>query len=368
MRAKRIGLTGADGFLGWHFRCRMLEHPDTELSLADRTTFESESEMDRFVQGCDAIVHLAGMNRGDDAEIESTNPEISRTLIDALERIGATPHVVFSSSIHVDRNTAYGRSKKHAGELLEAWSSRSGGKFTNLILPHVFGELGRPNYNSVVSTFCYRIAKGESPEIDQDGEVELLHAQQVALLVLETIERGTTGRLRADGEPMRVSEMLNRVRSMANLYCSGILPDVRNELDLALFNTLRSYLYEHHYPVSLKLNSDNRGTLFEAVKSHHGGQAFVSTTKPGITRGDHFHYSKVERFLVVQGRATIRLRRLFDDEVREFEVSGDNPVYIDMPTLHTHNITNVGTSDVLTLFWSDQIFDPENPDTLYEPV
>lgn len=368
MAKKRIGVTGCEGMLGWHFRCRLLSYPENEVSLANRQTFQSATLMDEFVRSCDVIVHLAGMNRGDDDEIEQANPQIAQMLIDAMEREGVTPHVLYSSSTHIERDTPYGRSKRRAGELLEQWSERCDSAFANFVLPHVFGEMGKPFYNSVVSTFSYLVARGEAPAIDQDGALELVHAQECALQMLDAIEHGTTGRIRVEGKPMRVSEMLERLQSMAELYMGGVLPDVRDEFDLALFNTLRSYLYEHHYPVGLTLHADNRGTLFEAVKSHHGGQAFVSSTRPGITRGDHFHYSKIERFLVVQGSAVIRLRRLLDDTVREFHVSGDEPVYIDMPTLHTHNITNIGETDVLTLFWSDQIFDPEKPDTLHEPV
>jgi UDP-2-acetamido-2,6-beta-L-arabino-hexul-4-ose reductase len=152
------------------------------------------------------------------------------------------------------------------------------------------------------------------------------------------------------------------------LYAGHVFPDVRDDFDRDLFNTFRSYLYPHRYPTALTLHEDPRGCLFEAVKTHNGGQTFLSTTKPGITRGNHYHTRKIERFLVVSGQAEIRLRRVFDSEVQVFKVSGDQPAYVDMPTLHTHNITNTGSSDLITLFWTHEFYDPNMPDTFFELV
>jgi UDP-2-acetamido-2,6-beta-L-arabino-hexul-4-ose reductase len=167
---------------------------------------------------------------------------------------------------------------------------------------------------------------------------------------------------------MRVSEMLARVRDLAAAYAEGVVADLRDPLDLQLFNTYRSYLFPRHYPVPIERHRDPRGSLFEAVRTRHGGQCFLSTTRPGITRGNHYHLRKIERFLVVRGEARIRVRRLFASDVTEFSVRGDEPAYVDMPTLHTHDITNVGDADLLTLFWAHEIFDPAAPDTIPEPV
>lgn len=364
----KIGVTGVDGLIGWHIRCRLHTLGDMKPVPADREGFSDAQALNAFVAQCDAIVHLAGMNRGEDREIEQVNPGLAETLVAAMERTRRTPHVVFSSSTHVDRDTAYGRSKRAAANVFERWARRSGAQFTNLILPHVFGERGRPFYNSVVSTFCYQLATGGTPRIDQDGQLELLHAQEVAELALAAIREGRTGELRPSGQRITVSEMLAQVTSLAERYQGGVIPALHDPFKLRLFNVYRSYLFPDFYPHALTLHTDNRGSLFEAVKSDHGGQAFLSTTKPGITRGEHFHFNKVERFLVVQGEAVIRLRRLFDDRIVEFRVWGEEPVFIDMPTLHTHNITNVGDTDLLTLFWSHEIFDPNNPDTFAEPV
>ena len=339
-----------------------------EAVPAGREAFQDADTLDAFVRQCDAIVHLAGMNRGKDAEIAQVNLGLAEALVGAMARVGRRPHIVFSSSTHIDLDTAYGRSKRAAAEVFDRWANSQGARFTNLVLPHVFGEGGQPFYNSVVSTFCYQLAKGTQPRIDNDGQLELLHAQEVADHALVAIRDGATGDIRPSGRRIRVSGMLKRAYHLADRYRSGVIPRFDDLFDLRLFNTYRSYLFPDFYPKRLELHSDDRGSLFEAVKTDNGGQAFLSTTRPGITRGDHFHFNKVERFLVVQGEAVIRLRRMFDHRVGEFRVSGDQPAFVDMPTLHTHNITNVGNGELLTLFWAHEIFDTERPDTHREPV
>ena len=364
----KIGITGAYGLVGWHMRCRLFTEDDVLAIPAGRAEFLDLNELDDFVRQCDAIVHLAGMNRGDDAELERINVDLAARLIASIERVGGNPHVVFASSTHIDRGTPYGRSKLAVTEAFQRWADQHDSKFTTLVLPHVFGEHGRPHYNSVVSTFCSQLARGECPRIVNDIQLELLHAQEVAELALSTIRNGTTGELRPSGYRIDVSGMLARTTQMAACYTEGTIPAFDNLFDLRLFNTYRSYLFPDHYPRPLELHSDDRGALFEAVRTDNGGQAFLSTTKPGVTRGEHFHCNKIERFLVLQGEAVIRLRRLFDHRVIEFPVDGIHPAFVDMPTLHTHNITNVGSGELLTFFWSHEVFDPHNPDTYKEAV
>ncbi len=363
-----LGITGADGLIGWHLRAYLRIQGGHEVRLATRSTFADPNKLATFVAKLDAVVHLAGMNRGEEADLEATNKGLAVALVNAFERAGVTPRVAYSNSIHADRDTAYGRGKCAAAVHLRAWAERSGASFANLVFPHVFGEFGKPFYNSVVSTFCHQLAHDESPKIVVDGDLELIHAQDVAARCLSAVEAGENGDFRIHGTPMKVSALLQQLRHMATSYIAQIVPDLRNPLDLRLFNTLRSYFYPERYPVALALHSDKRGSLFEAVKSETGGQIFLSTTRPDVTRGNHFHTHKVERFLVASGEAEIRLRRLFSDHVTVFQVSGERPCYVDMPTFHTHSITNVGTSELVTLFWANEIFDPNNSDTYPEPV
>jgi UDP-2-acetamido-2,6-beta-L-arabino-hexul-4-ose reductase len=370
----RIGITGVEGLIGWHLRCFLKTQAGIQVLPANRETFSSPQKLAEFAAGSDAIVHLAGMNRGDDQAIATTNISLTEQLIAACEAGSHKPHVLFASSAHVvsathaNNDTAYSRSKRTCSRLFEEWAGRNAAAFTNLILPHVFGELGKPFYNSVVSTFCHQIAVGKTPEIIHDGELELVHALQLAQEVLSIISARRTGVVTISGIPMTVSVLLEKISAIAQQYRSQIVPDLRSAFDLDLFNTYRSYLYPAYYPVTVHLHSDNRGSLFEAIKSRNGGQSFISTSKPGITRGNHFHMRKVERFCVLGGEAVIRIRRLFSSQVLEFPVSGKTPQYIDIPTLHTHNITNTGPAELTTLFWAHEIFDPKFPDTLIEQV
>ena len=231
-------------------------------------------------------------------------------------------------------------------------------------IPNVFGEGGRPFYNSFVATFCYQLANDEPCTVDVDREVSLAHAQEVASVLADSALLGASGYRQPVTTSIKVSAVLAKLTEMRETYRASIFPDIDDPFDVALFNTLRSFLYAKSGPVlPFKRNTDNRGWLVETVKSHGGGQSFVSSTVPGITRGQHYHLGKVERFVVLSGSATIRMRKLFSSEVVEYPVTGEEPCAVEIPTLHTHSIINSGESPLLTLFWSNELFDPENPDT-----
>ncbi len=364
----RIGITGAYGQFGWHLRCLLFTHKNVETVCAGRDEFSSPEKLQAFVTGCDAIIHLAGINRASEEEVEQGNPDLANQLIDALIAAGETPHLLYASTTHIDNDNSYGRGKKKAGDILADWAEQKKAKFSTFVFPHLFGEYGRPNYNSAVSTFCWQIAKGETPTVHGDGQVELLHFHEASTALFEAIISDNLGMIRPRGVEISVKEVAQRIASLAASYQNQIVPDVRDSLDLRLFNVYRGYLFPDYYPVRLVTHTDDRGSLTETVKSHNGGQTFFSTTKPGITRGNHFHFHKIERFLVVKGKARITLRKMLTDETFSFTVSGDELSYIDMPTLHTHEITNIGDEEIVTLFWSHEIFDPDHPDTYFELV
>lgn len=363
-----VGITGIDGLIGWHLRSFLHGHKDVVVYGADKPEFASQEALKKFAGSCDAIVHLAGMNRGEDAEVVATNVALTEKLLAACDSAGVKPYIIFSSSTHIHRGTPYGESKKRCSALLRAWADKNKAPFTNLVLPNIYGESGRPFYNSAVSTFCHQLANAQKPEIIKDAEVELLHARHVAQRIYKLIKKPVDGELVFEGHKMLVSQLLSKLKSMAAMYSSHIVPDLRQEYALDLFNTYRSYLFPAGVPVPLDLKADARGYLFEAAKSDNGGQTFISSTEPGVTRGNHYHTRKFERFLVLKGKACIRVRRLFSGDVHEFHVDGDSPRYVDMPALHTHNITNTGDSPLLTLFWSNEIFDPADPDTYQETI
>jgi len=364
----KLGITGDQGLLGFHLRARALTEGWTDVVGAGRSTFATPGALATFVSGCDVIVHLAGMNRGDEQEVAAVNVALTSGLVSALDATGSTPTVVFASSTQVDLDNPYGASKRRCAELLTAWAVRSGGHFVNAILPGVFGEGGRPFYNSVVSTFCHQLASGEELTVHGDSPLELVHAQSAVAALLAAGAAGADAEIRTPGRKTSVGSLAERLTGLHASYATHVIPDLSDDFDRDLFNTYRSYLFPDRYPVSLVRHDDDRGHFTEAVRSRGQGQFSYSVTRPGITRGHHFHCHKVERFVVVDGTAEIRLRRLFSDEIVSFAVGGAEPCYVDMPTFHTHSITNVGDTDLVTLFWVHELYDPDHPDTVMEVV
>lgn len=366
-----VGVTGADGLIGWHVRCHLRAMGNCAVIAAGRSLFTSNASLDGFVSSVDAIVHLAGMNRGDDEKVMSTNVRLAEDLVSACCRTGVRPHIIYANSIHSEHGSAYGVSKRLAAEALGDWAVKDGGSVTDIVLPHVFGERGRPFYNSVVSTFSHQLAHGAVPVVENDAPLELLHGQDLSAAVLTSIaDRPSEAirRSRIPGYAISVSELRDRLVGIDMTYRGGEIPRVTDSIDLAFFNTYRSYLFPQYYPLALVQHSDKRGSLIEAVKGGGGGQSSVSTSHPGVVRGNHFHLRKVERFVVLQGQASIRLRRLFDDRVIDLAVDGNEPSVVDIPTMFTHNLVNTGDSELVTLFWSHEVFDSDNPDTYAEAV
>jgi UDP-2-acetamido-2,6-beta-L-arabino-hexul-4-ose reductase len=371
---KRIVITGAKGLIGWHAHARMYaancaakfkgEPNSFDIVALDHAAFDDDATLLTALDGANAVLHLAGVNRAPDDEVEAGNPAIASRLAEACKAAGTVPHIVYANSTHADYDTPYGRSKRFAGKAL----SEVGGRYTDMVLPHIFGECARPKYNNVTATFIEAVISGETPDINPNGRVSLMHAGAAAQAALEAVINGTTGTLRPEARDIAVTELFAILERFHIDYEANIYPDLGDPFTVALFNSYRAALYPNGFPRPLKLNIDARGTLFEAVKGGGGGQTFMSTTLPGVTRGDHFHLNKVERFLVIKGEAVIRIRKVLSEEVWEYRVSGDAPAPVDMPTLHTHSIENTGDTELLTLFWSHDLFDPANPDTFADRV
>ena len=359
-----VAMTGAQGFLGWHTRSALRAQGLDTRAIPVGAGYDAEVAADAL-SGASRLVHLAGVNRAPDLEVQEGNLLFARQIADAMRRSDAPPAViVFSNSIQASNGTVYGEAKAGAGEILAAAADELGLQFVDLRLPNLFGEHGRPFYNAVTATFCQVLAEGGQPTVDK--ELTLLHAQNAADLLIGNADPVAQADLEVRES---VSGLLERLSQCAAIYRSGEIPDIATSFDRDLFNTYRSYTFDSQTPIRLTRHADARGSFFEIVRSHGGpGQSSFSTTIPGITRGDHFHRRKIERFTVLAGQGTIALRMLFTDKVYKFAVTGDQPIAIDMPTLWTHNITNSGDPVLFTSFWTNDIFDPNNPDTFPERV
>jgi UDP-2-acetamido-2,6-beta-L-arabino-hexul-4-ose reductase len=394
----KIGITGQAGFIGTHLFNTLSLHPDKYIIIPFRDEFfQSEEALDGFVKQCDVIIHLAAMNRHNDPNVlYKTNIELVQKLIDSMERTNSKPYVIMSSSLQEERDNVYGLSKKEGRELFNQWADRNGAKFTGLIIPNVFGPFGVPFYNSVISTFSHQICNKQEPKIEVDNELKLIYVGDLVKVILDLFPadfantEGTENTEDTEGAentddterwlppkvlevPYRakykVSELLDKLQEYYDTYVvNGILPSLDDWFEICLFNTFRSYLPKEHFPVKYNKHSDQRGIYVETMKFNSRGQVSFSTTLPGITRGNHFHTRKIERFAVIEGKASIKLRKYGMDEIIEYTLDGEEPAYVDMPIWFTHNITNIGDTELLTMFWINEVYDPNDPDTYYEPV
>ena len=371
----RVGITGQAGFMGTHlYNFLGLENDVERIEFKDEY-FSDRSKLRNFVANCDVIFHLAAMNRHDDMQvIYDTNVQLVEQLIEALKAENATPHVIMSSSTQEERDNLYGKSKLEGRKLFDAWAQESGGHFTGAIIPNVFGPFGLPEYNSVVATFCHRLTHGNIPEIKVDGTIKLIYINSLCREFIKIMRKEIKSNpffIPEDTEK-KVSEILALLENFKNNYFDKqIIPELKNHFEWDLFNTFVSYIEPNDFfPRTYTEHADQRGSFFEVLKlDNTGGQVSFSTTRPGITRGNHFHTRKFERFAVIKGKARLQLRRIGTEEVLNFEIDADcSPGFVDMPVWYTHNISNISEDTVYTIFWINEFYNPDDPDTFMEEV
>ena len=370
----KIGITGQEGFVGQHLYHTLGLFPE-EFERIDYNLdfFKDVSKLNAFVAQCDVIVHLAAMNRHSDAEVlYQINVNLVEQLIAALAETKSQAHLLFSSSSQEERDNLYGKSKRVGRELLAAWAEKAGGVFTGLVIPNVFGPFGHPYYNSFIATFSHQLTHNEQPKIEVDGEVKLIYIGDLVQVIINEIRKGRHNPSFAipHTDEFKVSEILSLLETYKTQYFDlGIIPQLKSKFELNLFNTFRSYIANvTHFPIRYAKHTDDRGSFVEIIRLNVGGQVSFSTTSPGITRGNHYHTRKIERFAVIKGKALIQLRRIGTDEVLDFYLDGNEPSYVDRPIWYTHNIKNIGEEELYTNFWINEFYDSANSDTYFEEV
>jgi len=369
----KVGITGQSGFMGSHLFNYLKTKNSIELINFKKGYFDNYDKLQEFVKKCDVIVHLAAMNRHLDPQvIYDTNINLVNKLTKACDVVNVAPKIIFSSSTQEGLENPYGKSKKEGRLHLEQWARVNNTYIATLIIPNVFGPFGKPYYNSVVSTFCYQLIHNETPTIDVDGQLKLIYINELSEIFYKEIianRKQIISYAVRHTATKKVTELLTLLKVFkTEYYDNGVVVDLRDPFEINLFNTFRSFIPVEYFPRKYTQHSDERGSFVEIMRANTSGQSSYSTTKPSITRGNHYHTRKVERFAVIKGKALIQLRKVNTNEVINYYLDGDKPAYVDMPIWFTHNIKNIGKSELITLFWINEPYNQNDPDTYFENV
>lgn len=294
-------------------------------------------------------------------------------LLETLKKYNNTCPVMLSSSIQAELDNPYGRSKKAGEDIVFRYGRETGAKVLVYRFPNVFGKWCRPNYNSVIATFCYNIARDLPIQVhDPNVKLNLVYIDDVINELIRSLEGNETKKGDFCEVPIvyqiTLGEIVDLLYSFKNSRSELTVPDLSNSFVKKLYSTYLSYLPINDLSYELKMNIDHRGSFTEFIRTVDRGQISINVFKPGVTKGNHWHHSKVEKFLVVSGKGVIRFRDLISDEIIEYYVSGDKLEVIDVPPGYTHNIENLGDTDMITVIWVNEPFDPEKPDTYYLEV
>lgn len=368
----KILVTGAKGFIGKNLIAELRNRKYDNIFEYDRDT--DSSLLDEYCKEVDFVFHLAGVNRPkEQSEFMEGNFGFTSDLLDSLKKHNNTCPVMISSSIQAELDNPYGESKKAGEDLLFSYSEETGSKVLVYRFPNVFGKWCRPNYNSAVATFCHNIAHDLPIKVNDPSVVmSLVYIDDVVNELINALE-GKENKAEETCEvpvvyTITLGEVVDLIYSFKSSREDRSVPNMSNEFAKKLYSTYLSYLPEDQFSYDLKMNVDQRGSFTEFIKTPDRGQVSVNISKPGITKGNHWHHTKNEKFLVVSGKGVIRFRKIDLDEVIEYFVSGDKMEVVDIPTGYTHNIENLGDTDMVTIMWANESFDPEKPDTYYLEV
>ncbi|NVO11241.1 MAG: SDR family oxidoreductase [Bacteroidales bacterium] len=369
---KKVLITGSNGFIGKNLLINLKYIEDIDV-----LTFDIEDDRNLLkdsLSQVDFVFHLAGINRPTRIEeFKEGNAELTQILVDTLIDLKKFVPIVFSSTTQAILDNPYGISKLEAESHILRYREKGGLGYIYR-LTNVFGKWCKPNYNSVVATFCHNIAHGIDITIsDRNKELELIHVDDVIEEFLDILfDRNPYSSNKilyvTPIYKITLGELADLIYSFNRIPETGIIPNMNNDFEKKLHSTYLSYILPEKASYSLVKFTDDRGFLFELIKSNSLGQIFISKTKPGITRGNHFHHLKNEKFCVIEGEAVIKFRHIVTNETAEFKVCGEEPKVVDILPGYTHSITNVGETNLITFFWANEPFNKDKPDTYFEKV
>ncbi len=368
----KILVTGSNGFVGKNLISELKNRGYDDLYLYDVDT--DPSLLDTYCAECEFVYHLAGVNRPQDPkEFMEGNYGFTSLLLDSLKRHANTSPVLISSSIQAELDNPYGRSKKAGEDLLLSYSKETGAKVHLFRLPNVFGKWCRPNYNSAVATFCYNIARDLPITVNDPSVVmNLVYIDDVVDSFIKALNNDVLQEGGYCKVPTVHTTKLGTIVELLHKFKESrkdlSVPNMGNSFEKVLYSTYLSYLPVDQLNYPLKMNSNERGSFTEILRTEERGQFSVNISKPGITKGNHWHHTKNEKFLVVSGEGVIRFRKIGTKEVIEYSVSAEKLEVVDIPPGYTHNISNTGSSDMVTFMWANEPFNKDKPDTIYEEV
>lgn len=368
----KILVTGANGFVGKNLIAELKNKGYEDILEYTRET--DESSLDKYTKKCDFIYHLAGVNRPEkEEEFMEGNYGFTSTLLESLKKNNNKAPVLITSSIQAEKDNPYGKSKKAGEDLLFDYSKETGAKVHVYRLPNLFGKWSKPNYNSVIATFCHNISRDLAIQINNpEAELNLVYIDDLVNELIKALKDKPTKKGRFCIVPIVHEEKLGRIAELIENFKESrndlSIPDMGDSFTKKLYSTYLSYLPVDKFSYDLKMNVDERGSFTEMIRTPERGQVSVNISKPGITKGNHWHHTKNEKFLVVSGEGLIRFRKIDSDEIIEYRVNGERLEVVDIPTGYTHSIVNVGDTELVTIMWVNECFDPENPDTYYLEV
>jgi UDP-2-acetamido-2,6-beta-L-arabino-hexul-4-ose reductase len=367
-----ILVTGAKGFLGRHLVIGLEARGHKVLTIDIDTNLQ---EWKDALSMAEFVYHLAGVNRPKEIdEFQVGNVQVLEQLLDGLLALGKSVPIMLSSSIQAEIDNPYGKSKLEAENVLSKWVLRYGGVAHIYRFPNLFGKWVRPDYNSVIATFCDRIAKGQDYVVNDRATILNLNyvddvIESLCELIGINVPAGSI--CRHSVNPLfckSLGEIVDLIIDFKDGRLIQQLPQVADPFVKRLYSTYLTYVPFNDIPVRASLKHDERGWLFELIKSQAFGQIFVSTTKPGITRGNHWHNTKVERFCLIRGTGVIKFRQVKSSDIIALPISDTDIKIVDIPPGYTHSITNTGSDDMIVLFWANEVFDPIRPDTYFLKV
>lgn len=368
----KILVTGAGGFLGKNLVAELKNLGYEDLLLYTRN--HTLKDLEEYTKKCDFVFHLAGVNRPEnEKEFMDGNYGFTSELLELLKKHNNKSPILITSSIQAEKDNPYGTSKKAGEDLLFEHSLETGAEVFVYRLPNLFGKWSKPNYNTVVATYCYNIARDLNIQVNNpDTELNLCYIDDVLEEFLNALKGNSTkiNNYCSIGtvHTIKLGDLANIIRSFNETRRDLSIPNMDDELTKKLYSTYLSFLPKDKFGYDLKMNVDNRGSFTEFIRTPDRGQVSVNVSKPGITKGNHWHHTKNEKFLVVSGQGLIRFRNINTEEINEYKVSGEKLIVVDIPVGYTHSIVNIGDNDLVTVMWVNESFNPENPDTNFLEV